>query len=119
MEKDKFEGHHLPFTKGLDIAVGDVVILKDHHTKRVFWKLAVVEQLLTGNDEKVWANLVKTTDAQGEPKLLMIVIQLKTHQLIHLLSKSQLWKIHPEPTQILFTLNICNHWGTAVQGKQT
>ena len=36
--------------KGADVAVGDVVILKNDSTNRMFWKLAKVERLLTGKD---------------------------------------------------------------------
>jgi len=32
------------------ISLGDIVILKDDFTKRAFWKLAVVESLLSGGD---------------------------------------------------------------------
>ena len=36
-----------------NIAVGDVVVLKDDFTKRMFWKLAVVEEPLMGRDRQV------------------------------------------------------------------
>ena len=33
-----------------EIAIGDIVIVRNDQTKRVFWKLAKVEQLLRGED---------------------------------------------------------------------
>ena len=33
-----------------EIAVGDIVIIRNDQTKRIFWKLAKVEQLLPGDD---------------------------------------------------------------------
>jgi len=41
------------------IFVGDVMLLKDNCTKRMFWKLAVVMELITGNDNQVRADIVK------------------------------------------------------------
>ena len=35
------------------IEVGQMVILKDDTTKRLFWKLAIVEELLPGRDGKI------------------------------------------------------------------
>ena len=45
--------------------VGDVVILKDDTTKRVFWKLAVIEELMTGKDGQVRAAIVKVVNSEG------------------------------------------------------
>ena len=44
--------------RGAAIRVGDV-ILKDDSTKRLFWKLAVVHELLSGRDEQVRAAVIK------------------------------------------------------------
>ena len=43
---------------GSSISVGDVVGLKDN-TKRIFWRLAIVEELLTGPDGQVHAAAVR------------------------------------------------------------
>ena len=43
---------------GSSISVIDVVVLKDN-TKRMFWRLAIVEELLTGPDGQVCAAAVR------------------------------------------------------------
>ena len=45
--------------RGAAIRVGDVLILKDDNTKRLFWKLAVVHELLPGRDGQVRAAIIK------------------------------------------------------------
>ena len=55
--------------KGAEIAVGDVVILKNDSTQRMFWKLAVVEELLPGKDGIVRAARVKVANADRNPRL--------------------------------------------------
>ena len=55
--------------KGAEIAVGDVVILKNDSTQRMFWKLAVVEELLSGKDGIVRAARVKVANAERNPRL--------------------------------------------------
>ena len=52
------------------IRKGDVVVLKSDTSKCVFWKLAIVEELLKGNDGQVRAAVVNMTDPQGGTKLL-------------------------------------------------
>ena len=49
--------------------VGDVVILKDDTTKRMFWKLVIIE-LLTGKDGQVRAAIVKVANHKGEQSRL-------------------------------------------------
>ena len=50
--------HHAP--PGITpISVGDVIIMKDDLTKRVFWKLGIVQELIKGHDSKVRAALVR------------------------------------------------------------
>ena len=44
---------------GSKIALGDVVVIKDDQTKRSFWKLGVVEELLSGSDGHVRAAKVR------------------------------------------------------------
>ena len=41
------------------ISVGDVIILKDDLTKRMFWKLGIVKELITGRDGQTRAALIK------------------------------------------------------------
>ena len=41
------------------ISVGDVIILKDDLTKRMFWKLGIVKELITGRDGQIRAALIK------------------------------------------------------------
>ena len=52
------------------ISLGDIVILKDGSTKRAFWKVAVVESLLTGKDGEVRATVVRVGKSEGSPLLL-------------------------------------------------
>jgi len=75
------------FTReGPRISVGDVVMLKNDSTKRLFWKLAIVHELLTGNDGRVRAAMVKVTDDQNKMRSLrrstkhLIPIEVKDKQ---------------------------------------
>ena len=56
--------------RGPEIAVGDVVILKNDSTKRLFWRLAIVQELLTGDDGKVRAAVIKITDDHNKSRSL-------------------------------------------------
>ena len=56
--------------KGADVAVGDVVILKNDSTNRMFWKLAKVERLFTGKDGIARAALIKVSNSDRNPRLL-------------------------------------------------
>ena len=73
-------------TKGPEVAVGDVVILKNDTTKRLFWKLAIVKELLTGIDGNVRAAIVMTTDPNYKSKQLrrsirhLIPIEVKAEE---------------------------------------
>ena len=62
-------------TKGPEIAVGDVVILKNDSTKRLFWRLAVIQELLTGSDGRVRAAVIKIIDDQNRSRSLRRSIQ--------------------------------------------
>ena len=62
-------------TKGPEIAVGDVVILKNDSTKRLFWSLAIIQELLTGSDGKVRAAVIKIIDDQNKSQSLRRSIQ--------------------------------------------
>ena len=57
------------------IKVGDVVLLLDDGTKRSFWKLAVVSELIQGNDDKVRAAVIKVGSDKSPAKLLKRSIQ--------------------------------------------
>ena len=63
--------------KNAVIAVGDVVVLNNDSSKRHFWKLAVVQQLLKGNDEVVRAAIIKVVDCEGRPSLLRSIQHLE------------------------------------------
>ena len=52
------------------IQIGDVVVLKSDTSKRVFWKLAIVKELLKGNDDQIRAAVVTVADSRGGTKLL-------------------------------------------------
>ena len=53
-----------------NIAKGDVVIVKNDVSNRIFWKLAVVQDLIAGDDQQVRIALVKVSDHQGNSRLL-------------------------------------------------
>ena len=44
-------------------SVGDVVLLRDDCAKCIFWKLAIVKELLVGHDSQVRAAAVKVADS--------------------------------------------------------
>ena len=48
-----------------DIEVGDIVVLKDDQTKRQFWKLARVEELIIGRDNVIRAAKIRVPNAKG------------------------------------------------------
>ena len=50
--------------------MGDIVVVKDDRTKRLFWKLAKVEELLTGKDGKIRAAVVRVSTPKGTTQLL-------------------------------------------------
>ena len=49
--------------------MGDVVILRNDSTPRMFWKLALVEELLPGRDGIVRAARVKVANAERNPRI--------------------------------------------------
>jgi len=55
---------------GPKISVGDVVIVRDDNTKRLFWRLAKVVELLVGKDGIARAALVNVSCRSGPPKIL-------------------------------------------------
>ena len=54
---------------------GDIVILKDEHTARCWWKLARVTELLEGRDKKVRAAKVWVLSSKKKPVTLRCPIQ--------------------------------------------
>ena len=56
LQVGKKEGRHN------SVRIGDVVVLKSDTSKRIFWKLAIVKELLKGNDDHVQAAVVSLTD---------------------------------------------------------
>ena len=54
----------------IDVTVGDVVVLKDDSTKRAFWKLGLVEELIAGRDGKIRAALVRVGSGDTPTRLL-------------------------------------------------
>ena len=54
-------GHKSPSEKS--VRVGDVVIIYDEFSRRMFWRLRIVTELLTGNDGITRAAIVKTANS--------------------------------------------------------
>ena len=57
------------------ISVGDIVVVKSDSTKRAFWKLARVEELLISKDGKIRAARVKVANSERNPTCIRRVIQ--------------------------------------------
>jgi len=53
---------------GSVVQVGDVVILKDEHIKKAFWKFAKVVELLRGSDGIARAALINVSTGSGPPR---------------------------------------------------
>ena len=74
-------------TESKPIKVDDVVLLKDDNTPRIFWKLAVVQELIKGKDEHVKNARVKILNNSGKPFLLMRsishLIPLQVHSTLN------------------------------------
>ena len=58
-----------------EISIGDIVLLKTDSTKRIFWKLARVEELIPGADGRVRAAIVKVGSDDKRPSYLRRVVQ--------------------------------------------
>jgi len=50
--------------------VGDIVIVKDDQSKRLFWKVAKVEQLIMSRDGKFGAAVIWVSTPKGTTQLL-------------------------------------------------
>ena len=72
-----------------DAAVGDVVVVKDDSTKRAFWKLGLVKELIAGRDGKIRAALVRVGSSDTRPRLLkrstlhLYPVEVKTPTVSH------------------------------------
>ena len=65
------ENHSLKVKKsGQAVITRDVVVLKSDTSKRLFWKLAIVDKLLMNVDGRVRAAAIKVSESQGGTKLL-------------------------------------------------
>ena len=66
------EAHNLKTKRGGQplIKVGNVVVVKSDTSKRLFWKLAIVDNLLTSADDRVRAANVRVSEPSGNTKLL-------------------------------------------------
>ena len=58
-----------------NISVGDIVLMKSDSTKRAFWKLARVEELLVSKDGQIRAARVKVANGERNPVCFRRVIQ--------------------------------------------
>ena len=58
-----------------EILIGDIVLLKNDSTKRIFWKLARVEELIPGADGRVRAAIVQVGSDDKPPSYLRRVVQ--------------------------------------------
>lgn len=52
------------------IQIGDVVVVKSDTCKRLFWKLGIIDKLLTSKDGNVRAAIVRVPESQRSNKLL-------------------------------------------------
>ena len=64
-----------------DIAIGDIVIIRSDQTKRNFWKLAKVEQLLCGEDGVARAAIVRVLRENSDHSQLLRGCLCKNHPL--------------------------------------
>ena len=59
----------------MDISTGDVVFVKNDKTKRSFWKIGIIQELITGQDGYTRAAVVKVPSGGRTPKLLRRTLQ--------------------------------------------
>ena len=59
----------------MDISIGDVVFVKNDKTKRSFWKIGIIQELITGQDGYTRAAVVKVPSGGRNPKLLRRTLQ--------------------------------------------
>ena len=72
------ESHRHPRASGstTDVEPGDIVLVHQQDVPRGFWKLALVERLITGRDGLARGALVRLPPKSGHPTLLQRPIQL-------------------------------------------
>jgi hypothetical protein len=70
-----------------EISVGDVVILKNDSTARVFWKLAKIESLITSKDNVVRSATVRVLDKENKK---IIILRRPIQHLIPLEIRSEI-----------------------------
>lgn len=58
--------------KAIEVAVGDIVLLKNDKTSRNFWKLAKIEQLLYGDGGVARAVIVKVVGGKGNRRTQLL-----------------------------------------------
>eukprot|EP00795_Rhopilema_esculentum_P012751 gene12751-3479_t len=72
-----------------NVAVGDVVLLKDESKKRSFWKICRIEELIVGKDEVVRSAIIRLGSDDGKigkktlcrPLKLLIPLEVKPNHL--------------------------------------
>ena len=72
-----------------NVAVGDVVLLKDENKKRSFWKICRIEELVVGKDEVVRSAVIRLGSDDGKigmktlrrPLKLLIPLEVKPNHL--------------------------------------
>ena len=66
------------------ISVGDIVIIKNDKTNRNFWKLAMVENLLLGEDNMARAAVLKVVGGKGDQiqRLRRLKFVLKNDKIV-------------------------------------
>ena len=70
------------------VAIGDVVVVQESDQPREFWKLAKVENLITGSDGLVRGVRIRTQTAGNRPTYLQRPVQLLYPLEVHSLEGS-------------------------------
>ena len=77
------------------IKVGDIVVVKSDTSKRLFWKLAIVDNLLTSTDGNVRAANVRVSESSGNTKILRRSVK---HLFPIEVGQDQLQETHDDPS---------------------
>ena len=82
------DSHHQAPGKGRRdvISIGDVVLVHDEDRPRGFWKLALVEDLITGSDGQVRGACIRTHSEGDRPNYLQRPVQLLYPLEVHISS---------------------------------
>ena len=106
--------------EGEQIPIGDVVILKEDTSNIMFWRLAIVEQLLPGGDDVVRNTLSKVcrqkrTTTVNKTKCQNICILLKSIRQFRKVIKLKLMRVHQKAQESdkmpLLMENFCEDLG--------